>query len=272
MIMLQQDVPRIVQIISPQSALTVVVIIAAAWLAIRWNWKAFEFLSARFTRGGILFKRGETVIRAIVCFYATYLTLQVLAPSRETSIALMASIGLAVSLGAKDLVRDIVGGLVILMDRPYQVGDLVRIGDAYGEIEHIGLRSTRLTTSDDMRVTIPNSEILNGKLYNANSGVPDCQVVTDIIVPHNADPGLLIPLGYEAAHSSPFRMLDRPVVVEIVDRFDREPYAILRVKGYAFNHRSESRMQSDITVRVKSELLRLGIVKSLRAANVESAF
>jgi small-conductance mechanosensitive channel len=135
------------------------------------------------------------------------------------------------------------------------------MGDAYGEIDHIGLRSTKLTTPDDTRVTIPNSEVLTGKVYNANSGVPDCQVVTDVIVPHNADPNLLIALGYETAHSSPFLLLDKPVLVLILDQFENRPYTILRVKAYVYDHRSEPQMQSDITTRIKSELLRLGILE-----------
>ena len=178
-------------------------------------------------------------------------------------MALIASIGLAVGLGAQDLVKNIIGGLVVLIDRPYQLGDRVRIGAAYGEIDHIGLRSTKLTTPDDTRVTIPNSEVLTGTVFNANSGVPDCQVVTDIIVPHNIDPGLAINLGYEAAYTSPFLLLDKPVVVLLLDRFDRAPYSILRVKAYVYDHRSEPRMQSDITIRVKSELLRIGVLQAI---------
>ena len=46
-------------------------------------------------------------------------------------------------------------GLAILIGRPYQIGDRVKVGDAYGEIDHIGLWSTKLTTPDDTRVTIP---------------------------------------------------------------------------------------------------------------------
>jgi hypothetical protein len=65
----------------------------------------------------------------------------------------VASIGIALGLGAQDLVRNVIGGIVVLADRPFQLGDRVRVGDAYGEIDHIGLRSTKLTTPDDTRGT-----------------------------------------------------------------------------------------------------------------------
>jgi small-conductance mechanosensitive channel len=263
-IFLQQvpDVPNVLENVSVRSVLVALAIFLAAWIVIRWSSKAFEYLSTRSVQGRFLFKRGEPIVRMVIWFYAAYLALRILAPSPETFLAVIASIGIAIGLGAQDLVKNIIGGLVVLIDRPFQLGDRVKIGDAYGEIDHIGLRSTKLTTPDDTRVTIPNSEILAGKVYNANSGVPDCQVVTDIVVPYNIDPELAIGLGYEAAFSSPFLLLDKPVVVLILDKFDRAPYCILRVKAYVFDHRSEPRMQSDITARVKAELLQLGILES----------
>jgi len=260
-IFFQQDVPTVLENVTIGSLLLAISIFIAAWLIIRWTSRVVDHLSARSVRGRFLFKRAEPVIRMLVWFYATYLALRFLAPSRETFLALIASIGLAIGLGAQDLVKNIIGGIVVLIDRPYQLGDRVSMGDAYGEIDHIGLRSTKLTTPDDTRVTIPNSEVLTGKIFNANSGVPDCQVVTDVIIPHNFDPSAAINLGYEAAYSSPFLLLDKPVVVLLLDRFDRAPYSILRVKAYVYDHRSEPRMQSDITVRVKTELLRRGVLK-----------
>jgi small-conductance mechanosensitive channel len=250
--------------VSLRSIVFAVLIFAGAWLVIHWSTRLFDRFAARSTRGRFLVRRAEPVVRMLVWFYAAYLALLILAPSRETFLALIASIGLAIGLGAQDLVKNIIGGLVVLIDRPYQLGDRVRIGDAYGEIDHIGLRSTKLTTPDDTRVTIPNSEILAGKVYNANSGVPDCQVVTDVVVPHSIDPQLALELGYEAAYSSPFLLLDKPVIVLLLDRFDQSPYCIVRVKAYVYDHRSEPKMQSDITARMKSELLGAGILESQR--------
>jgi small-conductance mechanosensitive channel len=265
MVMLQQSFPTVLESVSISSILGTIFVFIAAWFAIRWSTHLFDYLSARSIRGRFIIKRLEPVVRMLVWFYATYISLELLAPSRETFLALIASIGLAIGLGAQDLVRNIIGGIVVLIDRPYQLGDRVTIGNAYGEIDHIGLRSTKLTTPDDTRVTIPNSEVLNGKVFNANSGVPDCQVVTDVIVPHNIDPNMAIALGYEAAYSSPFLLLDKPVTVLMLDRFDKAPYSILRVKGYVYDHRAEPRMQSDITTRVKTELLSRGALKWTQA-------
>ncbi len=258
--MLSGGTPTILDNLSVGSILLAILIFAAAWLVIRWNARGLESLSRQSVRGRLFFKQVEPFVRMFVWFIAAYLALLVLAPSRETFVALIASIGLAVGLGSQDLVRNVIGGIVVLVDRPYQLGDRVKIGDAYGEVDHIGLRSTKLTTPDDTRVTIPNSAVLSGMVFNANSGVPDCQVVTDVILPFGVDPAFATRLGYEAAYSSPLLLLDKPVVVLVLDRFDREPYVILRVKAYVHDHRFEPRMQSDITARVKTELLASGTI------------
>lgn len=250
--------PTILQQISWLRLVQALAILAVTWLLIRWVAGFLEYLSGKVPRARFFFKRLEPVLRITLWFFAILLLFGLLAPSRETFLASLASLGLALGLGAQDLIRNVIGGLVILADRPYQLGDRVRIGDAYGEIDHIGLRSTKLTTPDDTRVTIPNSEILSRQVFNANSGVLDCQVVTDLYLPPDVDPAEAVQVGLEAAYSSPFLLSRKPVVVNFLDRFSEMPFVIVRVKAYVFDHRYENRMMSDITMRAKAEFIRRG--------------
>lgn len=250
--------PTILQQISWSRVAQAVVILLAAWLLIRWSARTLEYLSARVPRARFFFKRLEPLLRIGFWFVAILLLFNLLAPSRETFLASVASFGLALGLGAQDLVKNVIGGLIILADRPYQLGDRVRIGEAYGEIDHIGLRSTKLTTPDDTRVTIPNSEILTHQVFNANSGLLDCQVVTDLFVPPDVDPAEAVRIGLEAAYSSPYLLSRKPVAVNLLDAFTEMPYLIVRVKAYVFDHRYENQMKTDITIRAKTEFLRRG--------------
>jgi small-conductance mechanosensitive channel len=240
---------------------TVLVIFVLTWLLIRYATKFLELLSLRGPRARFAVKWIEPVLRIGLWFLAAFAAFDLLSPSRETFIAAIGSVAIAIGLGAQDLIKNLVGGLVVVADRPYQLGDRVRIGSAYGEIDHIGLRSTKLTTPDDTRVTIPNSDILTSEVYNSNSGVPDCQVVTDVFLPPDSDPALAVRIGYEVAYTSPFTYLTKPVTVLICDEFDRRPYLKIRIKAYVFDHRYEPRMQSDLTNRAKAEFRRLGLLK-----------
>jgi len=238
-----------------------VITLFLAWLVIRWVSRLFESVSHRSTRARFLAKWLEPVFRITIWFAAIFACFSILAPSRETFIASIASFGIALGLGAQDLIKNLVGGLVVLGDRPYQLGDRVRIGDAYGEIDHIGLRSTKLTTPDDTRVTIPNAQILTDRVFNANSGVPDCQVVTDLFLPVDTSLELAQRIGFEAAVCSPFLLARKPVVILTTQGFDRRPYLRLRIKCYVYDHRFEPRIQSDITARASGELARHGVLQ-----------
>jgi MscS family membrane protein len=239
----------------------IALLILVAWVVIRWLSRIFDLLSNKILRSRFLLKLLEPICRIGIWFAVIFLSIRIFAPSHEAFLTSLASLGLAIGLGAQDLIRNVAGGIVVLIDRPYQLGDRVRIGDAYGEIDHIGLRSTKLTTPEDTRVTIPNLDILNRQVFNANSGVPDCQVVTDLYLPPDVNPDTVTEIGYEAAACSPFLLIQKPIVTLLSHGFDQRPYLRLRVKAYVFDHRYEPRMMSDITSRATREFLRLGLLK-----------
>ncbi|MCF6178329.1 MAG: mechanosensitive ion channel family protein [Geopsychrobacter sp.] len=74
--------------------------------------------------------------------------------------------GLAVALAAKDSLSNIFGSLMIILDRPFQIGDWVKAGDVEGTVEEIGFRSTRIRTFAKTLVTIPNNTLTNQAINN----------------------------------------------------------------------------------------------------------
>ena len=238
----------------------VVLVLVSTWLLIRLLTRSLEALGTRSVRSRFLVKWLEPVLRIGLWFTAAFLCVELLAPSRDTFLAAMGSAAVAIGLGAQDLIKNLIGGLVVVADRPYQVGDRVRIGGAYGEVIHIGLRSTKIVTPDDTTVTIPNAEVLTQQVFNANSGAPDCQVVTDLFLPPDADVDEALRIGYEAATTSPYAYLAKPVVVRIVDEFSETPQLRLRIKAYVYDHRLEGALQTDITTRAKRALRTAGLL------------
>jgi len=67
--------------------------------------------------------------------------------------------GLAVALAAQDTLKNFFGSLMLIADRTFRVGDLVKIGANDGVVESVGLRSTRIRAPDDSLLTIPNSDL-----------------------------------------------------------------------------------------------------------------
>ena len=74
--------------------------------------------------------------------------------------------GLALALSAQPTVENFIGGMTLFADRPVRLGELVKFGDKFGEVEEIGVRSTRIRTLDRTLVTVPNAEFSKLHLEN----------------------------------------------------------------------------------------------------------
>jgi MscS family membrane protein len=76
--------------------------------------------------------------------------------------------GLAVAMAAKDTLANVFGGVVIIMDKPFDIGDWINVGSVEGVVEDINFRSTKIRTFDKAVVTVPNS-ILTAESITNNS-------------------------------------------------------------------------------------------------------
>lgn len=233
---------------------------AVAWIAIRYSSNLLARLSRSYPRARFFAKMIEPIVRILIWFVAAIGAVGILAPSQDAFMAGIGSAAIAIGLGAQDLIKNVIGGLVIVAVRPFQVGDRVKIGDAYGEITQIGLQTTSLVTPFDTKVTIPNATTLNSMSWNSNSGVPDCQVLTEIHLPINADPNEAVAIGEQAAITSPYTYPMKPIDVLIGDKFAQAPFQTLQIKAYVYDHRYEPNMMSDISRRVKGELAKKGML------------
>lgn len=85
--------------------------------------------------------------------------------------SLLTSLGLvtaALALAAKETVENTICSFVILFDKPFMVGDFVKVNNVSGKVEKIGIRSTRLRTPDKTLISIPNKVIIGGALENTS--------------------------------------------------------------------------------------------------------
>ncbi len=80
-------------------------------------------------------------------------------------------VGIAVGFAAKDTLANLFAGFFIVADSPYKIGDYIVLDSGErGQVTHVGIRSTRLMTRDDIEITIPNSVMGNAKIVNESGG------------------------------------------------------------------------------------------------------
>jgi potassium-dependent mechanosensitive channel len=78
----------------------------------------------------------------------------------------LGALGVGIGLGLQNIVSNFVSGIILIFDRPLQVGDAIEIGDKAGKVREIGLRSSTLLTNDGAEVIIPNGDILSTPITN----------------------------------------------------------------------------------------------------------
>jgi len=106
-----------------------------------------------------------------------------------SSIALIASgLGIGIGFGLQTLVKDFVSGLVMVFERPIQVGDFIDFGDVKGTISRIGSRSTEIHTLDQVSIIVPNSRFLDNEIVNWSHGNPVSRIRLPVGVAYHSNP------------------------------------------------------------------------------------
>lgn len=126
----------------------------------------------RFTAlSGPAFPLFDNALKVALLFISAWLLLQLWGLDSTSWLASAGIVGFAVGFAAQDTLANLFAGASILADQPYKMGDYVVLDTGErGRVSHIGLRSTRLLTRDDVEVTIPNRVMGQSKIVNETGG------------------------------------------------------------------------------------------------------
>jgi MscS family membrane protein len=259
---LQETRPDISWSLSAGKVFWSVIIFLIALFVIKFITQILEAFSERNARFRLFLKRLIPAFRIIVWTIVLYIVIAgVLSPPIETLIAVTASAGIAVGFASQDILKNIFGGIMILFDRPFQVGDKIQVGVHYGEVVHIGLRTVRIITPDDSLVSIPNSEIVNQSVSNSNAGESNCQVVAEFYFPADIDMKQISTIARRAAATSKYIFLNKPINIIFKNEIHQGRSVIkMRLKAYVLDLRYEFPFASEMTEILITDLLKLGII------------
>lgn len=105
-------------------------------------------------------------LKVFICVVAVLLTSQHLGLNITSLIASLSIGGLAIGLAAQDTLANLFGAVAVFADKPFRVGDRIRVDGVEGNVEAIGMRSTRVRTPDGHLVSIPNKAVGNATITN----------------------------------------------------------------------------------------------------------
>ncbi len=108
----------------------------------------------------------ESVLRVIIVLAGAVLIAEGFGFDMKTLLAGLGIGGLAFAFAAKDTIGNLFGSITLLLDRPFRVGDWIKVGSSEGEVIEVGIRTTLLRTTADTVITLPNSTLVNKGIEN----------------------------------------------------------------------------------------------------------
>jgi MscS family membrane protein len=146
-------------------------ILSAVWIIWRVvRWSLYRVRLRALARGhagtGSLMLLGERILKAVIFVLGALAVLGNLGFNMSTALAGLGIGGLAIGFGAQKTIENLFGGVSVLADEVFRVGDVCRFGDRTGVVEDIGLRSTRIRTDERTLLAIPNGTVATINLEN----------------------------------------------------------------------------------------------------------
>ncbi len=123
-----------------------------------------------------------------VILAGSFITLRVLGFDFSGMSMVLGGLAVGMGFGLRDFASNVIGGLMLLIERPVRVGDLITIGEHEGQVAHIGIRAMRVSSWDNMEVLIPNAETFNKPFTNWTHQDSIVRTVVPIKVSRADDP------------------------------------------------------------------------------------
>jgi len=159
---------------APAARFVSAVLTAGGVIVIFWTlWRSvdtlLEMLVERSWAGGDPSARsmllvGGNLLKAAVMVMGAITTAATFGYPVTTVVAGLGIGGIAFAFGAQKTVENLFGSIALATDQPCRVGDTVKVEDVIGQVEYIGMRSTRIRTADRTLVTIPNGRLADSRI------------------------------------------------------------------------------------------------------------
>ena len=256
-----EAISQLAHLIRWSGVVTSAFVIAGVWFGLRLTRDFFERLSKQFPARRLFLQKIATILQFVAYIVTAVVVLALSIQVDQTVLALIGgTFAVSVGFAIRDVVASFIAGIMIMIDRPFQVGDRVSFGGEYGDITAIGLRWVRMQTLDDNTVTIPNNKFITDITSCGNYGALDMQVVMDFYVGVDQETSDARNVVMEAALTSRYVHLPKPVVV-LVNQVIQDNYVAvrLRLKAYVLDTRYEKAFETDVNLRVMKTFRERGI-------------
>lgn len=146
-----------------------VIVFVICYFLIRIIMKVLKRVLGKTSLDATLSKIITAVIKFILCFITAIIVIDTLGVSATSLVAAFSVVGLAVSLAVQDSLSNLASGIMILVTKPFKIGDYVEADGVTGTVMMTGLIHTRIKAIDNKVIYVPNSKIIAAKIVNYTS-------------------------------------------------------------------------------------------------------
>ena len=178
------------------------------------------------------------------------------------SFALLAgALGVGIGFGLQDIVKNFISGLIIIFERPIQIGDAVQVEELSGRVQHIGIRSSIIKTWDGAEVIVPNGNLISNKVINWTFADQSRRIDIKVGVAYGTNVNLVMETLLECARQNEM-LLSSPIPLVLFNDFG-ESSLDFELRCWTSAYGTWFQIMSD---------LRVSIEKAFREKNIEIPF
>jgi len=143
-----------------------IAIVVIGRIIVKWIVKLVRKLMVRADLDPILVNFAGSIANAVLLLFVLIAALDQLGVDTTSFIALLGAAGLAVGLALKDSLQNFAAGVMMIIFRPFKLGDFIEAGGVTGVVEQISVFSTKMRTGDNREIIVPNGQIYAGAITN----------------------------------------------------------------------------------------------------------
>ncbi|MET0350551.1 MAG: mechanosensitive ion channel domain-containing protein [Rhizobacter sp.] len=171
---------------------------------------------------------------------------------------LVGAVGVGIGFGLQNIINNFVSGLVLLVERPMHVGDLVETPTATGFVQRIGFRASTIRTTDGADIVVPNGDLLSKELLNWTLSSRERRINVDVGVAYGTEADKVIAMLTEVATGHP-AVLVNPPPFTLFTGFG-ENTLNFRLRAWVGDATEASNIESDVRGRMVTRLTEAGVV------------
>jgi small-conductance mechanosensitive channel len=197
------------------------------------------------------------LIHYIIIGIGFFVALAVAGISLDRFALVAGALGVGIGFGLQSIVNNFVSGLILIFERPVQLGDTVEVGTLLGTVQRIGVRSSTVRTFSGAEVIVPNANLVANEVINWTLSDKNRRIEVAVGVAYGTDPQRVLDILLEVASGHP-NVLENPAAVALFRGFG-DSSLDFTLRFWAIRYEEGLQIASDITVAINNALKESGI-------------